>query len=387
MTRRVVVAALTMAGAIGLACSGSGGGARAATGLPSIKHVFVIVLENKDYAVTFGANSPAPYLAKTLTAKGQLLDQYYGIGHFSLDNYIAMLSGQAPNIQTQADCQIFTEFLPGVPGPDGQSVGQGCVYPASVKTLADQLSAKGLTWKGYMEDMGTPCRHPAPNTQDTTQAAKPNDQYAARHNPFVYFHSIIDSPACAQNVVDLSNMTVDLTRQATTPNFTFVTPDLCSDGHDAPCIDGRPGGLKSIDAFLKTWVPRILNAPAYKKDGLVLVTFDEAEVNNDATACCGERPGPNSPMPGQTGPGGGRTGAVAISKFVKPGSKNSTPYNHYSFLRSMEDIFGLDHLGFAGQAGLKPFGADVFAVRASAIAGATATTLPETASPSRRPAA
>jgi hypothetical protein len=378
--RRLLVAALALAASIGLV-SVSNSGARAAAGLPPIKHVFVIVLENKDYAVTFGANSPAPYLAKTLPAKGQLLDQYYGIGHFSLDNYVAMLSGQAPNIQTQADCQIFTEFLPGAPGLDGQSVGQGCVYPASVKTLADQLSAKGLTWKGYMEDMGTPCRHPALNTQDTTQAAKPNEQYAARHNPFVYFHSIIDSPACAQNVIDLSNMTADLTRQATTPNFTFVTPDLCSDGHDAPCIDGRPGGLKSVDAFLKTWVPRILNSPAYKKDGLLLVTFDEAEVNNDASACCAERPGPNSPMPGQTGPGGGRTGAVAISQFVKPGSKNSTPYNHYSFLRSMEDIFGLEHLGFAGQAGLKAFGADVFAVRSSATAGVTATTLPETASP------
>jgi len=378
--RRLLVAALALAGAIGLACGGSGG-ARAAAGLPSIKHVFVIVLENKDYAVTFGANSPAPYLAKTLTAKGQLLDQYYGIGHFSLDNYIGMLSGQAPNIQTQADCQFYAEFLPGAPGPDGQSVGQGCVYPASVKTLPDQLSAKGLTWKGYMEDMGTPCRHPALNSQDTTQAATPNDQYAARHNPFVYFHSIIDSPACARNVVDLKNMAADLTRQATTPNFTFVTPDLCSDGHDAPCIDGRPGGLKSADAFLSTWVPRILSSPAYKKDGLLLVTFDEAEVNNDATACCGERPGPNSPMPGQTGPGGGRTGAVAISQFVKPGSKNSTPYNHYSFLRSMEDIFGLEHLGFAGQAGLKAFGADVFAVRSSATAGISATTLPETASP------
>src|SRR5207248_10393635 len=121
-------------------------GARAATGVASIKHVCVILLENKDYAVTFGANRPPPYRAKALTAKGQLLDQYYGIGHFSLDNYIAMLSGQAPNVETQADCQIFAEFLPALPGPDGQSIGQGCVYPASVKTLADQLSAKGLTW-------------------------------------------------------------------------------------------------------------------------------------------------------------------------------------------------------------------------------------------------
>ena len=376
MTRRLPALALAVTALFGGVSTGT---SPAATGLPPIKHVFVIVLENKDYDVTFGPNSPAPYLAKTLTSKGQLLEQYYGIGHFSLDNYIAMLSGQAPNIQTQSDCQIFTEFLPGVPGPNGQSIGQGCVYPTGVKTLANQLSAKGLTWKGFMEDMGTPCRHPDLNTQDTTQSAKANDQYAARHNPFVYFHSIIDSPACAQNVVDLSHLTTDLARVATTPNFSFVTPDLCSDAHDAPCVDGRPGGLVSANAFLKTWVTRILAAPAFKKDGLLIVNFDEAETGGGAEACCGEQPGPNSPLPGQTGPGGGRTGAVVLSPFVKAGSKNATPYNHYSLLRSMEDLFGLEHLGFAGQDGLKAFGADVFAVRPSNGATTSATTLPETA--------
>src|SRR4051794_26575433 len=71
---------------------------------PGVRHVFVIVLENEDAAVTFGPGSPAPYLATALPAQGQLLDQYYGIGHQSLDNYVAMLSGQAPNPQTQADC-------------------------------------------------------------------------------------------------------------------------------------------------------------------------------------------------------------------------------------------------------------------------------------------
>ena len=68
--------------------------------------------------------------------------------------------------------------------------------------------------------------------------------------------------------------------------------------------------------------------------------------------------------------GGGDVGMVLISKFNKPGSTVSTFYNHYSFLRSLEDLFsvakaspGLDgkgHLGFAAQAGLKAFGSDVF---------------------------
>src|SRR3954471_10223012 len=122
--------------------------------LPPIKHVFVIWLENKDQAETFAAdNPPAPYLAKTLVSMGAYLPNYYGIGHESLDNYIAVVSGQGPNPQTQADAPLFTDFSPGSPGPDGQAMGSGTVYPTSVKTIADQLEAKGLPWRGYMEDM------------------------------------------------------------------------------------------------------------------------------------------------------------------------------------------------------------------------------------------
>src|SRR3954469_12782166 len=97
-----------------------------ALGAPPIRHVFIIVLENKDQDQTFAASSPAPYLAHTLPSMGQLVPNYYGIGHESLDNYIAMVSGQPPNIQTQADCQFFTDFMGSV-GSDGVATGQGCV--------------------------------------------------------------------------------------------------------------------------------------------------------------------------------------------------------------------------------------------------------------------
>jgi hypothetical protein len=348
-----------------------------------VRHVFVIVLENEDAEVTFGPGSPAPYLATTLPAQGQLIEQYFGIGHLSLDNYIAMVSGQAPNPQTQADCQMYTDFVPGSPaviGPDGQAVGQGCVYPAEVPTVADQLETAGLSWRGYMDGMGAPCRHPAIGTQDDTQSAEVGDQYATRHNPFMYFHSIIDDEAsCQQHVVDLANLTADLQDATATPNLTFITPDLCDDGHDSPCVDGRPGGLVSADAFLQAWVPKILDSPAFKADGMLVVTFDEAEFGDPsgATACCGEVPGPNSPLPGINGPGGGRTGAVVLSQFTAPGSVNQTPYNHYSLLRTIEDLFGLDHLGYAGAAGLQPFGADVFNAGAAApTTTTTATTAP-----------
>jgi hypothetical protein len=63
----------------------------------AIKHVFMIVLENEDYDDTFGPASEAPYLAHDLVSRGAILTQYHATGHYSLDNYIAMISGQAPN--------------------------------------------------------------------------------------------------------------------------------------------------------------------------------------------------------------------------------------------------------------------------------------------------
>jgi len=336
-----------------------------ATALPPVDHVFVIVLENKGYTETFGPGSKAPYLSRTLTAQGQLLPNYYGIGHLSLDNYIAMVSGQGPNVLTQADCPLYVDVLPGLPALDGQVLGQGCVYPRSVRTIADQLTAQGRSWKAYLQDMRTNCRHPAPNSLDGTQTAKVGDQYAARHNPFLYFHSLLDSGACRAHDVDLGQLPRDLAGEQSTPSFALIVPDLCEDGHDSPCVDGRPGGLVSADGFLRTWVPAILASPAYRSGGLLVITFDEAEssgASGDASACCNEPFGLNTINNGGLvlGNGGGRTGALLLSPFITAGTVNPTPYNHYSLLRSIENLFGLGHLGYAARPGLKAFGADVF---------------------------
>jgi phosphatidylinositol-3-phosphatase len=360
-------AALITVLACGL-CAGASATASAAS--PTIKHVFVIVLENENYNSTFGTPPGSQYLGKTLPADGALLQQYYGIGHLSLDNYVAMISGQPPNVDTQADCQSYSSFPPfpaTTIGSDGivSSPMGGCVYPALTQTIANQLDSDGLSWRAYAEDMAngqpTSCRHPNINSSDSTQSAKANDQYAARHVPFVYFHSIIDTADCATDVVDLKQLPGDLKQEAGTPNYSFITPDLCADGHDASCPDGSPGGYAGIDRFLREWVPRITGSPAYEDRGLLLITFDEAE-NGDASACCNEQPGPNSPNPGgpTPGPGGGRVGGVALSPCIQPGTVSDRPYNHYSQLRWLEDNFGLTYLGYAGQQGLKSFGSDVF---------------------------
>lgn len=348
-----------------MAFTASAAAQRPRGGMPPIHHVFVIVLENEGYDTTFGPNSRAPYLADTLRMAGAILRQYHGIGHFSLPNYIAMISGISPVRETQIDCPRYIDFVETGIAPDGQPIGSGCIYPAHVPTLANQLDAKHLTWKGYMEDMGNnparepaTCGHPAIGGLDSTSRATPTDQYATKHNPFMYFHAVIDSATCRQNVVPLPKLDAALESADQTPNFSFITPNLCHDGHDRLCKNGEPGSLESANAFLEHWVPLIVNSPAFK-DGLLIITFDEA-LSIDATACCHQPPGPNTVNPGVNGPGGGRTGAVLLSPFIKPGTVSTVPYNHYSFLRSIEGIFGLGYLGYAGEKGLASFGKDVF---------------------------
>ncbi len=329
-----------------------------------------MILENEDYTTSFGPDSAAPYLATTLPAQGALLSSYYGTGHESNDNYISMISGQGPNPDTQLDCQIYSDFLGAAPVSvlSDQAVGVGCVFPTSVPNITDQLTTANLSWKGYMEDMGnTPsresasCGHPTLNSQDMTQTATAADQYATRHDPFVYFHSVIDTQSyCDAHVVNLNLLYDDLASAATTPNYVFITPNLCHDGHDSPCADGEPGGLVSANLFLQTLVPKILASPAFQRDGLLIITFDESGgPQSDSTACCGEVVGINSPLPGLTGPGGGLIGAVLLSPFIKPGTVSTLSYNHYSMLRSIEDLFGLPYIGYANS-GQTSFGNDVY---------------------------
>jgi hypothetical protein len=330
--------------------------------VPPVKHVFVINIENKGYDETWGDGSAAPYLATTLRKKGVLLNHYYGTAHNSQPNYVAQISGQGPNPDMQADCQNYPSFQRTGTQAPGQALGTGCVFPADVPTLPGQLSRHGRTWKGYMEDMQKSCQHPTRDSPDPTQHATAEHNYAVRHNPFVYFRSITDRATyCKRHVVGLGRLRDDLRRVRTTPNLVYITPDLCNDGHDAPCADGRPGGLATVNTWMKKWVPLLLSSPAFKKNGVLVITADESDgPQSDATACCGPETSANSPMPGIVGPGGGKIGALVISRFVEPNTWSTTPYNHYSLLGSIEEIFGLAKLGYALDEGVDTFGLDVY---------------------------
>ena len=367
--------------------------ARAAAQPPPIKHVWIIDLENESFGYTWGASGHkfASYLTQTLPSQGAMLNNYYGIGHDSLDNYTAEISGQSGNYELNEDCGIYAPFVQfGGENFDkftkfGQLSGEGCLFPQYINTIAGQLTAKHLSWREYAQDMGNnphrdgtvmtqngpACGHPKIGGEDFTDSTGPrNDSYATRHNPFMYFRSVISNKSyCDAHVLSLAPLAHDLGNIATTPNYSFVTPNTCFDGHDWPkCQDGTPGRLPRVDQFLKEWVPRIMASPSYERDGMILITFDESGDDSDAGACCGEVDGlgfddpshPNMNEVGLYGPGGGRVGAVVLSRFVRPGTVSNHAYNHYSQLRTVEDIFGLAHLGDAQQPQVNSFGSDVF---------------------------
>ncbi len=466
--------------------SGGSGAATAGYHPPKIKHVWTIVLENKSYEASFTGLNNNSYLWKTLPTYGVLQRQYYGTSHYSQGNYLSMVSGQATSPGPQNDCPLYNEtgpvqrvadgqykILNNTKKPDGSynagSKEPGCVFPREVQTLFNQFDAAGVSYKGYMQDLGndpsreaTTCGNPhsatpGPAVDDpggaegpyatpgSTKYSTKDDQYVAKHNPFPWFHSLLDNKDCTQHVVPLAkNLLSDLKSAKTTPAYSFITPNNCSDAHDATCVGDNlsggsnaltgvkkpptdhQGGLKAADTFLQQVIPAIMASPAYQEGGLIDITFDEGfppykqygnsiadkaykpdatlgtstgstntqlpsgtPVQNSANtaqsvvACCNELHGPNTTQPGfqafnqDTTPGGGVVGGVLISPFITPGSVTDQPYNHFSYLRSMEDLFGITrggtdgkgHLGYAAADGLRPFGPDVYNNRRAQVIG------------------
>ena len=178
------------------------------------------------------------------------------------------------------------------------------------------------------------CVHP-----DINEVLKPEKGgYQVQRNPFVYFRSLLDLGDCALNDVPFDQLAKDTKKIATTANYSFISPDLCDAGVAGQCAAGEPDGPAAADAFLARWVPKITATPAYRKNGLLVISFFDAD-----------------PPEGAADPK--RVGALLLSPFVSTNTASGAKLGPWSLLRTVEDLFGLDHLAEAGAAQTRSFAA------------------------------
>jgi hypothetical protein len=402
--------------------------------LPPIKHVWVIALSGTNFSAALADPTADPYLAKQLVPKGTLLSNYTLSSSSALGNGIALLAGQNVNLDTEQNCPTYGELEPPtVNATTGLAEGVGCVYPAAIKTLADELTAGSLTWKTYVQDMeedapasgtaptagtqsgtsatqgaGAPngtsqaasapsaaqtsgsagststtpgtqsqpttavtCRRPELGTPDPNHTPAPGDPYLTYRNPFVYFDSLLSEGACASNDVDLSQLQASLATPADTPSLSWIVPSACNDGSAAPCAPGSPAGLAPADAFLKEVVPQILATSAYSKEGLIVIVPDSPPASAPASGAA------SKPV-----------GALLLSPFVHSGARVTDSFNDFSLSKSISLLFGVLPLGHANDQATVSFGATVYGASGKAAgAASTAKKAAQAAStqPRRRP--
>lgn len=239
------------------------------------RHVWLIVLENKDYASIIGSPD-APYLS-SLAHQYALASNYHGVDHPSQPNYMALFSGST------------------------QGIGDDSVYNVDAPNVADQLEHAGLSWRVYAENMPPGCFVGA----SAKGGADGDGTYVRKHNPAISFSSISRDPQRCANITDFSHL------DAGAANFSLIVPNQCHDMHDCAVADG--------DAWLRSFLPRITESPAYDNGGLVLITFDEEHGKGE----------------------GNQVATIAISPSIHQGTDSSLRYDHYSLLRTVQQLFGL----------------------------------------------
>jgi phosphatidylinositol-3-phosphatase len=316
----------------------------AAPKLPPVKHVWVVALADRKLTETFGPGSSDPYVRDVLVRQGVLLNNFHATSGGAPADGIALISGQGANPATEGDCATPADITPGTTeGEQQQVAGTGCEYPGTVGTLPDQLVGAGLTWKAYVEDVAPGKLSATPSCEGTRTP----------RNPFAYFKGITSDGQCPQRIVGTDALAPDLADPITTPSFSYIVPNACHDGSDVPCAEGAPAGLAAASPWLQGVLGQIQASKAYQDDGLIVVLAD--------------RSGPDGPTADRTarkgGPapaGGGLVPALLLSKFVTPGQQVAAAYDHFSLLRTVEDLFALPRLGEAGAPGAKGFGPRVF---------------------------
>jgi len=258
---------------------------------PAYKHVIWVWLENHSYNTIIGS-ARAPYL-NSLAAGCGLATNYHNITHKSLPNYIGATSG----LGYQALARFTGDCSP-LPG---------CV------TAAPSIFGQGETWRAYQESMPADC--------DTRNSG----EYAVHHNPPPYFTTL---GGCAANDVPYTELAGDLAH-GTLPAFSFITPNLVDDMHS--------GTIAAGDAWLAKNLPAILGSSEYTGGATaVFITWDEGHGGSPGERCATSTTDPSCHI-----------ATIVISPSNRPGTRSATLYNHYSLLRTAEQLLGLPLLGQA----------------------------------------
>jgi hypothetical protein len=370
-------------------------------GIPALDHVYLIMMENHSYSQLLH-NPNAPFI-NAWAQSAHLATNYFAIAHPSLTNYLETVGGSNFGVLDDNDpdwhnstchanlatgtastettatniCPIggtgtdaatpaidYTNEIQGAPGViniDGiQSI------PAATntvgKTIADQLEARGMRWKTYQESL--PAKGPdginysdgfydnTTNFAAITPALNPPltsagivKQYAAKHNPFVYFRSMQDAGHYAKmaDFGGANGLYADLGGRATAAAFNFIAPNQCNDQHGRgnagpfcnydPTDNGTQAGLNPAliyrgDVTVQQLVTAIKQSPAWQfGHNAIIVVWDE----NDYS----------------TSPNTNQVMLVVDTNYGTGGHVSAQRYNHFSLLKTLEAGFGLPCLNHA----------------------------------------
>jgi hypothetical protein len=288
-------------------------------GVPQFGHVFVIIGENYNYSqVTM---NDSPYLIGTIKPESAWLTNYWATTHYSESNYVAMTSGQFTACE-QADGSIAS-------------------CHQDVPNLFNQLGSGN--WTSWMESMPSPCY------LDSFGSDAGLNKYRAKHNPAEVYDDVAGTWNAGVLTPSTECLTQDIATGGTGPNdtsvfnaalaagtvsrFNFIVPNECEDAHDNCKPVGNPE--LQYDDFLAREVPKILSSPAFGSDGVLIVTFDEADTKS-----------PNNALKFANG---GQIAFALISPLAYPGSYGNA-WTHYSFLRTLQDGLGTSGQGYLGGA-------------------------------------
>jgi len=283
--------------------------------VPSSQHVILVIDENSSFSDVM-ANMP--WLVGEGNANGYA-SNYESDNGGSLLDYLWLASGSC---ESSANCTL-------PPGTNNfNCTGNDCYYPGTTTSdpitddnIFREMNNSHISWKVYAQSYAA-----AGGTPSTPDNANGTDYYR-RHNGATWYSDILSNvDGSASNIVDLSQLTIDL-QNGNLPRYMIIVPDGNHDAHDCPvglssCSEAQK--LNAADSFLNTTLTPVLAISDFQPGGtgLLIVTFDE----------CGD---------GTDGGCGAAVYTALMGPQVKPHYVSTVPYKHENALRTMLDSLGI----------------------------------------------